>query len=104
MHSLVARSATSTTRLSHSQRAGRGSLIRVRPSGTRGTACWRAGALDLVESRHTALADGGIVGAFAHARRIVPAALAFFAVGAAHCDGQARQRFGANRIGGGPID
>ena len=40
----------------------------------------------------------GIVGVLAHVRRIVPAALAFRAVGAPHCNAQARQCFRFQRI------
>src|ERR1700691_5334855 len=98
MHSFVARSATSTARLSHSQWAGRTSFIRARSSGARGIAS-RSAALDLAESCDAPLADGGVVGALTHARRIVPAALALLSAGATYGDGQARQRFGANRVG-----
>src|SRR6266481_7079052 len=58
-----------------------------------------AGSFDFGEGFGAALANGGIAGVFANVGGIIPAALAFGAVGALDLDRQARESFGRNGCG-----
>src|SRR6266571_2433768 len=90
-HAFVKRSSSTMTNVSQSQRRRAGMFMMQKP---RGRSCRRdAGrgvGLDFGKSLAATFAHRRITRVLADVRRVVPAALAFFAVGTLDFDGQSR--------------
>src|SRR5882762_8496047 len=89
MANFVARSAASTPKDNHTS-----ALRACRSSGRAPHARSPELAFDFIKRFHAAFANRRVVRVLTHMRRIIPAALAFRAVRATHCDTQARKQLG----------